>query len=85
MQRTQIYLSGKEAVCLRRVSRKQKKTISELIRKAIDKTYSINEKVTFDSAVDQAVGSWAEYEDLPDTQKYIRQLRKSRRLDRIGK
>ena len=45
----------------------------------------VRQKATFSNAVDQAVGSWAGYEDLPDTQKYIRKLRKSRRLDRINK
>jgi hypothetical protein len=58
MQRTQIYLSEREALFLRGLSRKQKKTISALIRRAIDKTYAIDEKVPFDVAVDQALGSW---------------------------
>lgn len=83
MHRTQIYLSDSEALVLRSMSRKKKKTISELIRRAIDKTYSINEKVNVEVAVDQALGTWAGYQDLPETQQYIRQLRKSTRLDRI--
>lgn len=85
MHRTQIYLSENEMIYLRNLSRIKKKTLSELIREAIDKFYVIGKKQKLSQAIDVVFGIWADRRDMPKTKQYLRALRKSKRLDRILK
>lgn len=76
MQRTQIYLSEKEINILSSISISAKKTVSQLIREAIDKYYS-DKKHDFVYALHKVSGIWKGRNDL--SAGYIRNLRADRR------
>ncbi|OIO75403.1 MAG: hypothetical protein AUJ85_03155 [Elusimicrobia bacterium CG1_02_37_114] len=81
MQRTQIYLSEKERNLLSSISVSEHRTVSELIREAIDKCYS-RKKHDFVQALDKAGGIWKDREDIKTD--YVRKLRADRRSRAIG-
>lgn len=85
MKRTQLYLDEDLFQWLALISRERKTTISDLVRKALRKTYS-QRKSTSDriKAFHAAGGIWANRKDLPPTAEYVRSLRKSTRLKRFG-
>lgn len=77
MLRTQIYLEEDELQTLRFISSKEKKTVSELIRKAIDQIYLVKKKDTFEADLDTIAGLWSDREF--ETDAYIRTLRCGKR------
>ena len=80
MRRTQIYLDDRQATKLRSVARATQRTVSEIIREAIDeKLDRPDESKAFDSALAQAAGIWADRDDLGSTDDYVRRLRHDRR------
>ncbi len=82
MKRTQLYLDEDIWKVLRIRSRQRRTTISDLVRQAIRDCYgsSPSNRTT---AMQALVGLRQDRSDLPDTQKYVRQLRKGKRLTRI--
>ena len=85
MTRTQLYLDDDLLKKLRSTARREKTTVSELVRRAVrqqDATPSKDRAAIFRSVV----GLWADRTDLPPTEQYIRELRADRgRLARIYK
>ena len=79
MKRTQIYLSEREKVILSGISMTEKKSISELIRKAIDRFYLGDKKMDFISALNYVSGIWKNRKELVSAEKYVRSLRNDRR------
>jgi len=82
MKRSQIYLPVEQWRLLSVLSDQMHESISELIRRSIDRTYKRHRDVDFEAALDGVFGIWADRKDLPPTQEYIRELRKDRR--RLG-
>lgn len=85
MKRTQLYIDEGLFHRLSVLSREKRTTISDLVRRAIEKVYgrrrSSQERL---SAFQDACGIWKDRTDLPPTQEYVRQLRKSTRMKRFG-
>ncbi len=85
MKRTQLYIDEGLFEMLATLSRKQKTTISDLVRKAIEKVYGKSKKKNdFQKALKASFGIWKNRKDLPPTDEYIRQLRKDTRSERLG-
>jgi hypothetical protein len=81
LKRTQIYLDEKLHALLKEESRKSGKTISEIIRNRLWKSFekSSNRKKQLLKAVDEAFGIWKDYDIEPES--YVRTLREDRKLD----
>lgn len=85
MKRTQLYIDEGLFEMLANLSRKQKTTISDLVRKAIEKVYGKSKKKDdFQKALKASFGIWKNRKDLPPTDEYIRHLRKDTRAERLG-
>lgn len=85
MKRTQLYFDEGILRWLSALSREKKTTISDLVRKAVEKVYgrrrTSQERL---KAFQAARGIWKDRTDLPPTQEYVRQLRKGTRMKRLG-
>lgn len=81
MKRTQIYLDEEESAILSLLSTIEKKTMSELIRDAIDRTYLHGKRVDFSQALHIVSGIWQDRNDIVNTDDYLRKLRIDRRSD----
>jgi hypothetical protein len=83
MRRTQIYLDDDLYTALHERAQAEQTTVSELMRKAARKEYHYTpEQRRADMLA--AVGIWKNRTDLPDTETYVRTLRKSTRMKRLG-
>jgi hypothetical protein len=65
-------------------AKQSKSTISELVRRAVREKYLDNRSKRREALL-SAVGLWKDRTDLPDTETYVRSLRKDDRLKRIMK
>lgn len=84
MRRTQIYLDDRQRRKLDRVAKRTRRTVSELIREAIDARYAATPKEDFlDALRTGAFGVWKERADLGPTDSYVRQVRRGKRIDRL--
>ena len=84
MRRTQIYLDDRQRRNLDRVARRTRRTVSELIREAIDASYAAPPKEDFlDVLRAGAFGVWKARSDLGSTDTYLRRLRRGKRVDRL--
>ena len=83
MRRTQIYLSTEQWKTLHAMSFRTHQSLSDLIRAALDRFYIRNKRRNFAQALDSISGLWADRKDLPDTNAYIRMLRKDTRSGRL--
>jgi hypothetical protein len=83
MKRTQLYLDEGIWKLLEIKSRETGASISELVRQAIRDKYGVSAAKRRE-AMQAVVGMWKDRTDLPDTETYIRQLRKGRRLRRLA-
>jgi hypothetical protein len=83
MRRTQIYLTTAQGRLLERRSRATGRTVSELIRSAIDEVYArpaLDQRTRLRLAR-RSTGAW---KDRPETgEEYVERLRGTRRLARI--
>lgn len=83
MQRTQLYLDEDLYRALVTAATRQGSTLSQVLRERLRKALESEPPVNALEALDQAVGAWGERPDLPDTETYLRRLRReSRRHDR---
>ncbi|HTQ61169.1 MAG TPA: CopG family transcriptional regulator [Candidatus Solibacter sp.] len=82
MKRTQLYLNEDMWKALHIRSRQQKTTVSELVREAVREKYG-SSAGDRRRAMQAMVGIWKDREDLPDSEQYVRQLRRGKRLRRI--
>jgi predicted DNA-binding protein len=80
MRRTQIYLDDKQVAQLKAAARTSSRTVSEVIREAIDeKLARAEEPDDFERALTAAAGIWAARKDLGSVDDYVRRLRRDRR------
>lgn len=86
MRRTQIYLDDSQRQKLDRVAKRTRRTVSDLIREAIDARYGAAPKEDFVQAlITGAFGVWKDRSDLGATDTYIRTLRRGSRVDRLAR
>ena len=78
MQRTQLYLSDEIAAKLRRLSRKERKTVSQLVREALEAKYLGEKRLPLKDALNACRGLWADRKDF-DAGRFIRSLREDNR------
>ena len=83
MKRTQLYLNEDIWKLLHIRARQRKTSISELVRQAVREKYG-RSAADRREAMQALVGIWKNREDLPDSQQYVRRLRKGKRLRRIA-
>jgi len=84
MRRTQIYLDDRQRRKLDRVAKGTHRTVSELIREAIDARYATTPKEDFlDALRAGAFGVWKARSDLGPTDTYVRRVRRGKRVDRL--
>jgi hypothetical protein len=83
VRRTQLYLDEELWRALHVRARKEKTTVSNLVRRAVRDRY-IGNKDERRAAMEAIVGLWKNRNDLPDTETYIRSLRGGKRLKRLG-
>ena len=81
MKRSQIYLPIEQWRRLSVLSHQLHESVSELIRRALDRIYN-EEPLDFDNALQRAAGLWRRRKDMMGTQTYIRSLRRDTRLKR---
>jgi len=83
MKRTQLYLHEDVWKALHIRSRQQRTTISELVRQAVRDKYG-SSPAGRRQAMQAIVGLWKNRKDLPDSEAYVRRLRKGKRLRRLA-
>jgi hypothetical protein len=83
MKRTQLYLNEDIWKALYILARQRKTSISELVRQAVREKYG-RSAADRREAMQALVGIWKNREDLPDSEQYVRRLRKGKRLRRIA-
>jgi len=85
MRRTQIYLDDRQRRKLDRVAKRTRRTVSDLIREAIDARYAATPREDFlDTLRAGSFGVWKERKDLGTTDAYVRRQRRGKRLDRLA-
>jgi hypothetical protein len=84
MRRTQLYLEDDLWKTLHILARQSRSTVSELVRKALREKY-LGDAARRKEALLSAVGLWKDRTDLPETETYVRRLRKGDRLKRLSK
>jgi hypothetical protein len=84
MRRTQLYLEDDLWKTLHILARQSHSTVSELVRTALRDKY-LGDAAGRKEALLSAVGLWGDRDDLPDTETYVRSLRKGDRLSRLSK
>lgn len=77
-----MYLDDDLWNALHAQARREKTTVSDLVRRAARERYlgGTEERA---QAMQAIVGMWADRSDLPDTDVYVRKLRRSDRLNRL--
>ncbi len=82
MKRVQIYVEDDLWKLLQILARQSRSTISDLVRKAVREKYcaSPSERARIFHSV---IGLWKDRRDLPPTARYLRGLRKGRRLKEL--
>jgi hypothetical protein len=83
VRRTQLYLDEELWRALHTRARKEKTTVSSLVRKAARDRY-LSSHEDRRAAMEGIVGLWKDRTDLPDTETYVRNLRKGTRRARLG-
>jgi len=76
MIRTQLYLDEEIHERLRSFARKQGKTLSELVREALEKTYGRGDRDEELATLRAVAGIWKDRDDIGDTRAYVRRLRR---------
>lgn len=85
MRRTQIYLDDRQRRKLDRVAKRTRRTVSDLIREAIDARYAATPREDFLEALRTgAFGVWKGRTDLGTTDAYVRRQRRGSRIARLA-
>jgi hypothetical protein len=80
--RTQLYLNEAIHARLRNLSRAQGRTVSELVREALVRTYGATDAEARRSAVMAVLGLWKDRDDARHAREYVRRLRRGTRRKR---
>jgi len=79
------YLDDRQRRKLDRVAKRTRRTVSDLIREAIDARYAATPREDFIEALRAgAFGVWKERNDLGRTDPYVRRQRRGSRIDRLA-
>jgi hypothetical protein len=76
MVRTQLYLDEALHRRLQQMARRQRRTLSDLVRDALTRAYGsadVDERIRTLRAIE---GLWRDRKDLGDTREYVRRLRR---------
>lgn len=79
MHRTQLYLDDEMHARLSDLSRKQGRTVSELVRDALKRTYGTAGPEDLLASLKAIEGLWKDRDDIGDTREYVRRLRQDTR------
>jgi hypothetical protein len=82
MKRTQLYLDDDLWKALHTHARREKTTISDLVRRAARERY-MGGREKRAKAMQAFVGVWKDRSDIGDTEEYVRNLRDDHRLERL--
>ncbi len=82
MVRTQLYLDEAIHARLRDLARKQKRTISELVREALLRAYGGGGPDERLETLNSMRGLWQDREDMVSSRAYVRRLRSDTRRKR---
>ena len=85
MKRTYLNLPEDLWQQLDALSRQQSTSVNELIRRAIVQVYPVRRRSGFVQALHDVTGMWKDRQDLGTTESYVRELRKSDRLERLSR
>lgn len=80
MKRSQIYLPLEQWRLLSALSHEAHESVSELIRRALERVYQRGEQPRFGQALGRIAGLWKDRKDLSSTSAYVRDLRRDCRL-----
>jgi hypothetical protein len=82
MVRTQLYLDEAVHARLTRLARKQGRTLSDLVREAIDRAFGSSDSGARRRSLRAIEGLWRGRDDLEETGAYVRRLRRDTRRKR---
>ena len=82
MRRTQLYLDDDLWQALHAQARREKTTISELVRRAVRDRY-VGDLERRREAMQAIVALWKDRQEIPDASEYVRELRGDDRIDRL--
>ncbi len=82
MHRTQIYIDDDLWAILQARATQEHTSVSALIRTAARKNYSVDYAARA-AAMQAFVGLWKDRDDLPDTETYVRELRRGDRRQKM--
>jgi len=83
VRRTQVYLDDDLWKYLHAQAEVKDTTVSDVVRSTLREKYD-QDRERRREAFEAVIGLWADRTDLPDTEEYIRKLRKSTRPKRLG-
>ena len=84
MKRTQIYLNDRQRRELAQAAKRSRRTVSALIREAIDARFATTSNQDFLNALRTgAFGVWRQRLDLGLTETYARRVRRGSRINRL--
>jgi predicted DNA-binding protein len=84
MKRTQLYLDDDMARILSALSRQTGRTVSDLVRESLKERYMGGKELDKGSLARQMGGIWEKRKDIKDINSIVRNLRKGKRLRRLG-
>jgi hypothetical protein len=85
MRRTQIYLDDRQRRKLDQVAKRTRRTVSDLIREAIDARYAVTAESDFLDALRAGTfGTWKLRPDLGPTDTYVRRRRRGGPINRLA-
>jgi hypothetical protein len=84
VHRTQLYLDADLHRALAAAASRENKTLSAVIRERLRVALRRDLRPALGLALDAAFGLWKDRDDLPNTEAYIRSLRRSTRGERFG-
>lgn len=82
VRRTQLYLDEGMLKLLKIRARQHGCTVSDLVREALREKY-LPDAESRRRALESMVGLWKDRTDLPDTEEYVRELRRGNRIERL--
>lgn len=83
MKRTQLYLEDNIWKLLHILARQSGSSVSELVRRAVREKY-LHAAKNRGEVFQAVVGLWKDHMDLPETESYVRNLRKDSRSRRLA-
>ncbi|MEK6646890.1 MAG: hypothetical protein AABY84_09490 [Candidatus Firestonebacteria bacterium] len=83
MKRSQVYLLDNQWQKLVTLSKQTGQSVAQLVRVAIDKVYIKKNNINFELALRKGFGIWENRIDIENTDKYVRNLRIDKRINRL--